>query len=536
MAAALMATLASAQAPLGSSFSYQGRLENGGAPADGSHDLRFMLFDAGSGGVQIGTTICAENVDVVDGLFTVQLDFGTSPFVGDARWLEIGVRADATPGNCGSGVYTTLAPRQALTAAPYALYALNAPSVGGFWAANGIHIYKTNSGDVGINTNSPARDLEVRTTARIANVQSGPFVVNAPGLLELKSNAVGIDHPYGSLRFLDGNDAIRGSVEYGHGPGVLDPIAMRFATEGQTRMSIDTSGAVGIGVITPESILHISGAENNGTSAALRVASGTQELLVDGNELDTNATVGLYFNNNVPHNIVLANGGGNVGVGTTSPQVRLHVDGGTDASTAGGGYIIAGALNGANIAIDNNEIMALSNGSPTTLYINNEGGDVRIGQNGSVASTLYVPIIAITGADVAEKFPTSEPEGAAEPGTVMEIDPENAGKLRVSRGAYNRRVAGVVSGAGDIPVGAILGNLPGHENAPAIALSGRVWVKCDASKYAIEPGDLLTTAETAGHAMKVNDNAAATGATIGKAMSSLKQGETGLVLVLVNLQ
>ena len=118
---------------------------------------------------------------------------------------------------------------------------------------------------------------------------------------------------------------------------------------------------------------------------------------------------------------------------------------------------------------------------------------------------------------------------------VAEIDPDNPGKLRIVRGAYSRRVAGVVSGANGLPTGAILGNLPGSENAPPIALSGRVWVYCDATENAIEPGDLLTTSGTPGHAMKVTDYPRAQGAILGKAMSRL-DGEKGLVLVLVTLQ
>jgi len=94
----------------------------------------------------------------------------------------------------------------------------------------------------------------------------------------------------------------------------------------------------------------------------------------------------------------------------------------------------------------------------------------------------------------------------------------------------------VVSGAGDIPVGAILGNLPGHEDAPPVALSGRVWVRCDASSTAIAPGDMLTTSDTPGHAMKAADRARAYGTILGKSMTALAQGERGLVLVLVNLQ
>ena len=96
-------------------------------------------------------------------------------------------------------------------------------------------------------------------------------------------------------------------------------------------------------------------------------------------------------------------------------------------------------------------------------------------------------------------------------------------------------MAGVVSGANDLPTGAILGNLPGHEEALPIALSGRVWVYCDSGTHAIEPGDLLTTSKTPGHAMKVTDSKRAFGAVLGKAMSSLNSGK-GLVLVLVNLQ
>ena len=86
-----------------------------------------------------------------------------------------------------------------------------------------------------------------------------------------------------------------------------------------------------------------------------------------------------------------------------------------------------------------------------------------------------------------------------------------------------------------LPAGAVLGNLPGLENAPPVALSGRVYVYCDASGAAIEPGDLLTTSDTPGHAMKAADHARAQGAVIGKAMTALESGRSP-VLVLVSLQ
>jgi hypothetical protein len=109
------------QAALGTAFTYQGRLTDGGSPANGTYDFQFKLYDAASSGTQVGSTVTKEDVTVTDGLFTVELDFGSGVFTGDARYLEIGVR----PGS-STGTYTTLSPRQALTATPYALYALGA--------------------------------------------------------------------------------------------------------------------------------------------------------------------------------------------------------------------------------------------------------------------------------------------------------------------------------------------------------------------------------------------------------------------------
>ncbi len=105
----------SVQAALGTAFTYQGQLKSGGNPVNGNCDFQFSLWDAASGGAQVGATQTKTSVAVSNGLFTVQLDFG-SVFTGDARWLAVAVRCPA-----GSGTYTTLSPRQALTAAPYAL-------------------------------------------------------------------------------------------------------------------------------------------------------------------------------------------------------------------------------------------------------------------------------------------------------------------------------------------------------------------------------------------------------------------------------
>ncbi len=102
-------------APLGTAFTYQGRLQKDGAPVNGNCDLVFKLWDAPTGGSQVGATQTKSNVSVSQGIFTARLDFGPV-HNGSARWLEIAVRCPA-----GTGSYITLTPRQELTAAPAAL-------------------------------------------------------------------------------------------------------------------------------------------------------------------------------------------------------------------------------------------------------------------------------------------------------------------------------------------------------------------------------------------------------------------------------
>jgi hypothetical protein len=108
--------------PLGTAFTYQGRLTDGGGAAAGAYDFKLELFDAASGGSQVGSTLVRDDVAVASGLFTVSLDFGASAFAGNARWLEIGVRPGAS-----SGAYMTLSGRQELTPVPNALYSQTVP-------------------------------------------------------------------------------------------------------------------------------------------------------------------------------------------------------------------------------------------------------------------------------------------------------------------------------------------------------------------------------------------------------------------------
>lgn len=177
---------------------------------------------------------------------------------------------------------------------------------------------------------------------------------------------------------------------------------------------------------------------------------------------------------------------------------------------------------------------------PTIEAVNNGTGDIIKGRAGgntvfrvTNSGTAVVQVLQITGgADLAERFEVGE---GAKPGMVVMIDADRPGKLCVARGAYNRCVAGVISGANDVQAGMVLSDLPGEKDTVPVALSGRVWVLCDADADAVQPGDLLTTSDVAGHAMKVRDHNRAQGAALGKAMSRLEKGR-GLVLALINLQ
>jgi hypothetical protein len=100
----------------GTAFTYQGHLYDTNSIANGLYDFQFKLYDANSGSNQIGSDVNKPKVDVIDGYFTVELDFSSNVFSGDARWLEIGVR----PGDQNDpNVYTTLNPRQQVTPTPY---------------------------------------------------------------------------------------------------------------------------------------------------------------------------------------------------------------------------------------------------------------------------------------------------------------------------------------------------------------------------------------------------------------------------------
>jgi len=184
---------------------------------------------------------------------------------------------------------------------------------------------------------------------------------------------------------------------------------------------------------------------------------------------------------------------GNVGIGASSPLVRLEVR-------------ASGTCDTAAIFRGNLVIQSKATGSAV----------LELGE----------------GLDYAEGFDVTQPD-KIKPGTVLVIDPKSPGKLAVSCRAYDTKVAGIVAGGKGLGSGVRLGTGDFDHN---VALAGRVYCNVDASTSAVEPGDLLTTANTPGYAMKAQNYDRAKGAVLGKAMERLEKGQKGQILVLVSLQ
>jgi hypothetical protein len=207
------------------------------------------------------------------------------------------------------------------------------------------------------------------------------------------------------------------------------------------------------------------------------------------------------------------------------PRVKLLIG---DVELAGGISIVGP---------DGKTLISL-NGATGSLTIGNEGNDGEItvvDKNGNVRIHLDGDSgdIALTGADCAEEFDLARQSACVEPGSVMVIGSE--GGLSPCQHAYDRRVAGVISGAGSYKPGIVLHKQPANNQRVPLALTGKVFCKVDASYGAVEIGDLLTTSPTAGYAMKVSNPLQAFGAILGKALQPLNDGQN-LLPILVALQ
>jgi hypothetical protein len=217
-----------------------------------------------------------------------------------------------------------------------------------------------------------------------------------------------------------------------------------------------------------------------------------------------------YIAGTATGSLALQAGGGNVGIGTSSPSAKTHIN-----NTA----------NQPGLRIDS------SAGTNALEIYNTEGGQNLIFRVERTTGNVYADgNFTGGGADVAERIDVTE---AVEPGDVVEIDPDNPGKFRKAREALSTRVAGVISTA----PGVVLGNKSAESNdaRPILALAGRVPVKATAKYGAIAVGDLLVSSPIPGYAMKCPEKSQCIGAVIGKALEPFTEG-VGMIEVQVMLR
>jgi hypothetical protein len=172
-----------------------------------------------------------------------------------------------------------------------------------------------------------------------------------------------------------------------------------------------------------------------------------------------------------------------------------------------------------------------------TLVLDGDTADIRVGGNSSLSGDIRLftaanPLeptihldggagdIRILGGDCAEALEIADDQVDSDPGSVMVLDEH--GKLRLSHCAYDTKVAGIISGANRLRPGIVLGTRKGAPASLPIALIGKVYCKVDARQSSVAVGDLLTTSNTPGHAMKVLDRHRAFGAVLGKALGPLQ--------------
>jgi hypothetical protein len=371
---ALTSTLSSA-APLGTAFTYQGRLQAGGAPANGVYDLQCVVHDAEFSGSQIGATFITNGIGVSNGLFTTMLDFGPDVFDGNARWLIVAVRTN------GDGGFTVLSPRQPLAPAPHALYA----------RAAGTATSATTAGSA--------------DSVSAANITGTVSLAQLPGPV-LTNNQTGVTLGgtfSGALRLNDGDIYLRGGSDTNHGLGWFGggktfagfsangPVLYGFSggilgvTSGTAKPTltwgssyVDVYGNLGV----TNTLFADTGGQNSGalkpgltfggSSSGEGIAS---KRTSGGNQYGLDFYVNSIARLSITHN-------GNVGINKNNPATLLDVNGTVTATSFSGsgagltglptGSLADNSVTAAKLASDANSlgkvtagVMSMNNGIAT---------------------------------------------------------------------------------------------------------------------------------------------------------------------------
>ena len=415
---------------------------------------------------------------------------------------------------------------------------------GGLTSASGAPVDTTTSMTFTIFSDSGATNALWSETHPVVVVSKGLFQVLLGSVNPVPDSIFSGSLQYLGMQLGNGPSTSRPfplvSVSYAFYASHADTAAVSLNTTGGPWMVSGadvyrSQGKVGIGTSKPSAMLDVQGAvDSNGTLISARFGNAFNHWTYFGDNnsgrIRGSGSGYLYLSSNPngtgDKNLYLDASGaniiawnGNVAVGRTQARSKLDVQG--DISAYYSLKIYGDLENYHEIRHDYQS---------GWLVID------PIGDNGlSILGPTSTQVLTITGgSDIAEPFTVSH-DDEIPAGSVVVIDPDHPGQLKLGSLAYDRRVAGIISGAGGVKPGVTLSQVGVLEGDRAVALSGKAYALATAINGAIQPGDLLTTSNIPGRVMKATDYDLAQGAIVGKAMTSLTVGD-GLVLVLVNLQ
>ncbi len=297
----------------GTAFTYQGRLNSGGSPANGSYDLQFSLFAANAGGVAIAGPVTNAAVSVTNGLFTTTVDLGNA-FTGASNWLQIAVSTN------GANAFGPLSPRQQLTPTPYAIYAesANAGSLIGTLSGNGSGLTNLTASQLTIGTvpdaqlSSNVALLNANQTFTGGNTFNGSVGIGTPpaGTVPLSvqgSASIGD----GVIEAFQNGGGTTGSGMAGYS---LIPGGHGIVGESDTELpNVTGPAASAIGVIGAT-----TGTNGTGVYGAATASTGVNYGIV-GQSFSPQGYAGYFLGQSYF--------GGSVGIGTTSPAKQLDLTG-----------------------------------------------------------------------------------------------------------------------------------------------------------------------------------------------------------------
>ncbi|MEM1268837.1 MAG: hypothetical protein AAGI08_02205 [Bacteroidota bacterium] len=546
---------------IGAQMSYQGYLEDANGAVDGTVKFTFSIYSAASGGTPAWSET-QDGVPVIDGVYQVALGALTpltrELFSGPA-WLQITV----------DGVAFTPRTQLLPTPAAYVAESLSLPytdtasdsnaligvtNEGSGEAIRGEHDGSSSVGILGGDGAGVAANTEKTGGSAVYGLASGDAYA---GLFYQNDSDAAFPALY----------ALTTSSEAGRFEGGI--VSVYEGEHQEIELDPDRNGG-GELVLAEDGSRRIwmqaARTSTDGASIQLYDTDGGVGMLMDGQSFNTGAGRLVLYDNQSTATVTLdakisETGGGALRLyeDTSSPGNTLSYSTETSARGArtwyydGSGsetiYLAAdqqndtGALismrNGANqttIEIDAQESSTSGDGGQITLYDGNGNRTVEIdGEYGTDGpGRVTTEVLEITGgSDLAEYFDIAGTEGTPQPGMVVSIDPSRPGQLMLASEAYDAKVAGVISGAGGIAPGMMMGQAgtEAYGDTP-VALTGRVYVWATAENGPILPGNRLTSSTKPGYAMLASDRTRADGTTIGKAMTALEEGE-GLVLLLV---